>query len=47
LFEGAKEILHDALAMGLGEVDLAALARAVERRAGVTISATPSGTNHA
>jgi 3-hydroxyisobutyrate dehydrogenase-like beta-hydroxyacid dehydrogenase len=47
LFEGARETLHDALAMGLGEVDLAALARAVERRAGVSISAKPRGSDHA
>jgi hypothetical protein len=28
--------------MGLGEVDLAALARAIERRAGVAINAGPA-----
>jgi hypothetical protein len=32
--------------MGFGEVDLAALARAVERRARVSISASP-GSHHA
>jgi hypothetical protein len=37
------KVLHEALAMGLGEVDLSALARAVERRAGVSIS----GSRHA
>jgi 3-hydroxyisobutyrate dehydrogenase-like beta-hydroxyacid dehydrogenase len=47
LFDDAMKVLHDALAMGLGEVDLAALARAVERRAGVSISAKPSGSDHA
>jgi len=38
LYDDAMKILHEALAMGLGEVDLSALARAVERRAGVSIS---------
>jgi 3-hydroxyisobutyrate dehydrogenase-like beta-hydroxyacid dehydrogenase len=48
LFENANEVLQTAIEMGLGEVDLAALARAVERRAGVTIGAGPNdGADHA
>jgi 3-hydroxyisobutyrate dehydrogenase len=36
LLQGALEVLQNAMAMGLGDADLAALARAIERRAGVT-----------
>lgn len=38
LLQDTSEVLESAMAMGLGEADLAALARAVERRAGVTFT---------
>jgi 3-hydroxyisobutyrate dehydrogenase-like beta-hydroxyacid dehydrogenase len=38
LLQGALEILQSAMAMGLGDADHAALARAIERRAGVTFT---------
>jgi 3-hydroxyisobutyrate dehydrogenase-like beta-hydroxyacid dehydrogenase len=38
LLQEAAQVLQDAMRMGLGESDLAALARAVERRAGVSFS---------
>jgi len=41
LFEHADEVFAEAMAQGLGEADVAALARAVERRAGITLSAAP------
>ena len=41
LFEHADEVFAAAMAQGLSEADVAAVARAVERRAGVTLSAPP------
>jgi 3-hydroxyisobutyrate dehydrogenase len=38
LLQHTADVLQSAMQMGLGEADLAALARAVERRAGVTFS---------
>jgi L-threonate 2-dehydrogenase len=38
LLQEAAQVLQDAMRMGLGEADLAALARAVERRAGVSFT---------
>jgi 3-hydroxyisobutyrate dehydrogenase len=38
LLQETAQVLQDAMQMGLGESDLAALARAVERRAGVSFS---------
>jgi 3-hydroxyisobutyrate dehydrogenase-like beta-hydroxyacid dehydrogenase len=37
LFERANELFADALAQGLGEADIAAVARALEARGGVRI----------
>jgi 2-hydroxy-3-oxopropionate reductase len=39
LFEHADELFADAMAQGLSEADIAAVARALERRTGVTLSA--------
>jgi len=41
LFERAEELFADAMAQGLSEADIAAVARALERRTGVTLSAPP------
>ena len=38
LLQETAEVLQDAMRMGLGESDLAALARAIERRAGVSFT---------
>jgi 3-hydroxyisobutyrate dehydrogenase-like beta-hydroxyacid dehydrogenase len=38
LFEDARRVLQEAMALGLGEADLATVARAVERRAGVSLT---------
>jgi 3-hydroxyisobutyrate dehydrogenase-like beta-hydroxyacid dehydrogenase len=38
LLQETAQVLQDAMQMGLGERDLAALARAIERRAGVSFA---------